>query len=62
MKLAVKKSYCPACRRLVRIREESATKGVETKIICTQCGREMYAWNVVRWKVGGPKISTKTAV
>lgn len=57
MKMAVKKGYCPACRKLVRVREQK--EGVELQIACTQCGRLLYANNGIKWRPVGAKVSTK---
>ncbi len=48
MKIAVKRVYCPSCQRLVRIRDEAS--GRNTLITCTQCGRQLYEWNGIRFK------------
>ncbi|MGA2158286.1 MAG: hypothetical protein ABSG90_03600 [Dehalococcoidia bacterium] len=48
MKMIVKKVYCPFDHKLVRAREEAS--GRNKLIICTQCGRQLYDWNGIRFK------------
>jgi hypothetical protein len=48
MKFVIKRSYCPACHKLVRAREEKV--GSDIDVVCTQCGKHLYSWNGIRWK------------
>ena len=60
MKMAVKKAYCPVCAKLIRVKEQK--EGTELQIVCTQCGRVMYANNGIKWRPAGAKVSTKTRI
>lgn len=43
MKLAVKKTYCPYCRRLVRgVEQKEDTK---INITCSLCKRVLWVWD-----------------
>jgi len=51
MKLVIKKSYCPACHRLVYPKQQA--NKVEVHLLCPRCGRQLYSWNGLRWNVSG---------
>ncbi len=55
MKMLIKRVYCPFCRKLVRAREEAS--GHNTLVICTQCGRQLYDWNGIRFKPSTEKVA-----
>jgi RNase P subunit RPR2 len=55
MKMLIKRVYCPFCRKLVRAREEAS--GHNTLIMCTQCGRQLYDWNGIRFKPSTEKVA-----
>jgi len=52
MQIAVKRVYCPSCGRLRQAKEQTVNK--ETQILCSKCGRPLYSWNGLRWKVIKP--------
>jgi len=60
MRIDTRRAYCPSCQKLVRVRAEVGKS--ETQILCTQCGRQLYSFNGVRWNVAGQKATpAKTA-
>ena len=52
MKLCVKKTYCPDCRRLVRGREEAVTNNTR-RVFCARCGKALWLWDGIIWKYTG---------
>jgi len=59
MRLIIKRSYCPVCGKLVKTREQKS--GTETIVVCTQCGRQLYSWNGIRWKSGPQEPAKESA-
>lgn len=43
MKIAAKKTYCPACRRLVQAIEQKNNGYIS--INCSLCGRVLWTWD-----------------
>ncbi len=48
MKLVVKKTYCPNCRRLVRGLQEK--DGGQIKLSCPICKRLLWNYNGLFWR------------
>ncbi|MCX6004491.1 MAG: hypothetical protein NT082_02300 [Chloroflexi bacterium] len=51
MQIAVKKIYCPSCRKLVKAREQFSK--TEKQILCSKCSRSLYTWTGLRWNFSG---------
>ncbi len=50
MKVSIKKTYCPSCRRLVRGIETKNNNGVN--VTCSLCGRLLWVWDGLFMKSG----------
>jgi len=48
MKLAIKKTYCSNCRRLVRGQERKKNDHLE--LVCPRCNRVLWTHNSLVWR------------
>jgi hypothetical protein len=48
MKMHPKKTYCPACNRLVKGIEQRENEII--KLNCSVCGRSLWKWDGLGWK------------